>query len=130
MSGDAVYLRIADNFDRHAAGAPRSGENFSRAFIVYLKILYPPQASEVVQHLKVTGEFYASGYTVSDYTSAGRLAELSGKRVEVVKGLLDPLVKKSALIGNAEAQEEADWIRGALGPGPETGARWNGLSVV
>jgi len=38
---------------------------------------------------------------VNDFTSAGRLAELSGKSVDDVKSLLDPLVRKGALTGNS-----------------------------
>lgn len=97
MSDETVYLRIAEKLDRHAAGAPRSGEGFSRAFIEYLRLIYPPEAANLVQHLRVMSEFYGSGLNVSDFTATGRLAELSGEPVERVRQLLDPLALKGAL---------------------------------
>jgi len=101
MSLEAAYLRIAENFEQHAGGAPKAGQEFSRAFIDYLKLLYAPGQAELVQYLKVTREFYASGFDMNDYTPAGKIAELSGQSTTEVRRLLDPLVQRSALLGNS-----------------------------
>ncbi len=105
MTVDSVYIRIAEKFDQHAAGAPRSGDGFSEAFIEYLKLLYPPEAANIIQHLTVVREFYANGIDINDFTSAGGLAELSGLSAQKVRSLLDPLVLKGAIVGGGPLPE-------------------------
>ena len=58
---DEVYVKVAEAIEQGPFMAPRSGDGFSDAFIKHLKLLYKPEAAEVVQHLKVIKEFYASG---------------------------------------------------------------------
>lgn len=101
MSDDAIYFRIAENLDKHAGGAPKKGGSFSPAFMEYLQLLYTPEQAQLVQYLKPTREFYASGFDLNDYISAGKVAELSGRDVDEVRRLLDPLIMNNALIGNA-----------------------------
>ncbi len=114
MNDDSVYVRIAQKFDQHAAGAPRSGDGFSEAFIEYLKLLYSPEAAELVQHLKPMSEFYGSGFNVDDYVSAGRLAELSGKKVDEVRSLLDPLAHSGALAGGGALPADSTLVTSAF----------------
>ncbi len=97
---DDYYVQIARKLDEHAAGAPKDGRAFSPAFMDYLKLLYTPEQAELVRHLNVTSEFYGSGFDVRSCTTAGQLSEQTGKGMKEIKGLLDPLVKQSALMGN------------------------------
>ena len=100
MTNDECYLRLANQFDQHAGGAPKNGDQESAAFFEYLKLLYSPEQANLLQHLKPTTQFYASRFNVDDYTSIGRLSELSGVEVDKIRELLDPLVLFNTLQSN------------------------------
>lgn len=103
-SDDSAYITIAEKFDKHAGGAPKgkSSHGFSEAFIDYLKLIYPPESAELVQHLHVTRGFYSSSFNADDWRSAGQLARVSGKTIEEVRTLLDPIVDKAALVSTSK----------------------------
>ena len=100
MTSDECYVRLANQFDQHAGGAPKNGDQISAAFLEYLKLLYSPEQANLLQHLKPTTQFYASEFNVDDYTSIGRLSELSGVEIDKIRELLDPLVLFNALQSN------------------------------
>jgi len=85
---DSNYVLIAQKIDESALGAPKSGNEYSPAFIEYLKLLYTPEEAEVVRYLKMPNKF----------TPASELARLSGKDEETVKRLLGNVASRRGII--------------------------------
>jgi len=88
---DQAYIQIAENIDKGIQTAPKADGNISKAFIAYLKIIYTPEAAELVQHLEMNRS-----------KTAQKVAEDSGQDVEKVREILYPLTQKGALIGSVE----------------------------
>jgi ferredoxin len=81
---DLAYVRIAENVDKGYQTAPKADGELSKAFIAYLKIVYTPEAAELVQHLSMPPFL----------KTAGEVAAAAGQDVEIVESILEPLEKK------------------------------------
>ena len=86
---DLIYMKIAENIDKGFQTAPKSDGGISKAFLAYLKIIYKPEAAELIQHLEMNRS-----------KSAQEVAELSGQDIKKVRDTLFPLTQKTALTGN------------------------------
>jgi len=84
-----LYLEIAENIDRGAMGAPRTGDGFSPAFIEYLQLLYTPEEAEIVRHLKMPRQFL----------QAAEIAEESGRTEREVVEALEGLSRRGYVLG-------------------------------
>ncbi len=91
MKKDTLYFQIAEKIDEGALTAPKVGGKFSQAFIKFLKLLYTPEESQLVQHLKMGMNF----------TSAADIARAAGKSEDEINDILEPLAKKGRVIGFA-----------------------------
>lgn len=89
MTDDAVYLGIAQKIDRGPLGAPKSGQEISKAFLAFLKLVYAPEQAQIIQHLQMPYKFM----------TAAQVAEASGKEEAEVKKILDAVSQKAAIIG-------------------------------
>lgn len=85
---EQVYIQIAENVDKNFQTAPKAGDELSKAFIAYLKIVYTPEEAEVVQYLFMFPEFK----TIEE------LADASGKSADDVQNILEPLIAKGFVI--------------------------------
>jgi ferredoxin len=88
---DQAYMRIAENIDKGAQTAPKADGEISKAFLAYLKIVYKPDAAELIQHLEMN-----RSRTVQE------VADASGQDENKVRDILNPLTQNAALIGNGE----------------------------
>lgn len=91
MKMNDIYLKIFANIDQGPLTAPKSGSEYSGAFIEHLKLLYTPEEAEIVCHLKMGTKF----------TTIADIASISGRSEGEVKAILDPLAKKGSIIGFA-----------------------------
>jgi len=89
MADDAVYLGIAQKIDRGPLGAPKSGNEISKAFLAFLKLVYSPEQAEVISHLNMPYKFL----------SAAQVAEASGRKEDEVKQILEAVSRRAAIIG-------------------------------
>ena len=94
------YNTIAAKLDQHAAGVPKRGDEFSPAFMSYLKLLYTPQEAELVQFLDIPREILPDSFDPSLYRTAASVARLAGKDVISAKEVLDNLVFRNRLLSS------------------------------
>jgi ferredoxin len=83
------YVDIARNIDRGPLTAPKAGDDFSPAFIDYLKLLFSPEQAAVVRHVEM-----APGEKKTEED----LAVASGLSADEVRELLAPLAAKGLVI--------------------------------
>jgi Pyruvate/2-oxoacid:ferredoxin oxidoreductase delta subunit len=91
MTDLKAYTRIAQKIDEqepHTAPKAKDG-SIHEAFIKHLELLYSPEEAEICQHLNVLDTF----------TSSQELAEICGKDLDHVEGILADVQAKSGVIG-------------------------------
>ena len=89
MEANDLYLQIAKTLDQGPLTAPRAGNEISRAFIEFLKLVYPAEQAEIVRHLSMPYKFL----------SAAQLAAAAGRDEAFVRQTLDALAARCAIIG-------------------------------
>ncbi len=92
METEVTYQRIAEAIDNNPYGAPRVGGEFSTSFLEYLRMLFPPAAAELVQHLTMRSKS-------RPMTAAADIASLTGLSEGSVRETLDPLADRGYLLG-------------------------------
>jgi len=84
---DQIYVRVAENIDKGVQTAPKEVTGgLSKAFIEFLKIVYSPEESELVQHLQMHKPI-----TIEEIVTA------SGMDEGIVTGILDSLSDRGAV---------------------------------
>lgn len=90
---DNAYYDLAVKIDGGPLRAPRVGDDFSKAFMDYLALLYLPDEAEIVQHLEMPLKL----------KPASEVAEVSGRGESEVRDILDSLAKRGLLMGFGDA---------------------------
>jgi Pyruvate/2-oxoacid:ferredoxin oxidoreductase delta subunit len=86
---NARYVRIAENIDQGPLTAPKTGDDFSPAFIDYLKLIFNAEQADVIQHMQMPP---------GKKNTEAELAEASGRSVDEVRDLLEPLANKGLVV--------------------------------
>jgi len=86
---DTHYVKIAENIDRGPLTAPKAGDDFSPAFIDYLKLIFSAEQAEIVQHVEMPP---------GKKKTEAELADASGRSADEVRDLLAPLCEKGLVV--------------------------------